>query len=452
MTNRNKSIFITCALIFIIATGLIAIRRTKKGSNDFDTFYQTGLAVLQHQGIYYQGEFYKEQGNVSPFLYPPPAAIFFLPFGLLPLSIAAFLWNFLNCCFFALSLFLCQRLLNRNLSEFKKRNAFQLTLIFLMIASLFFDNLMMAQANILLLVLCLSGISLLQSQKKLLSGFVIALAILFKATPVFFLLYFLIKRQWRALTGVFIGLFVAGLLIPIFVFGKDGTRIFYRQWIGRTIKPGVAIALSHFQTTKTLHPQQKSPQQLQMIRLSDMLVEKNQSLEASLTRLLLKNRNDYATSTEFPIYVARRYMRLPILAGGIPLAPLTVLIRGITLALVLLMVILWSRIHQGNREIQLLEISLVFLGMILFSPFARSHQFISLLLPLLVIAGSDKNKFFLRIGIVLYFMQAIPYGKAAGFGTWSAVFILIIIFKELIQYSKKQASMQCFAPETRTCS
>lgn len=57
--NLRRFYFFLLAAV-IIATGFMTIRRAVKGSNDFDTFYQSGKAVLLGQGIYYSGEYYKK--------------------------------------------------------------------------------------------------------------------------------------------------------------------------------------------------------------------------------------------------------------------------------------------------------------------------------------------------------------------------------------------------------
>src|SRR5687768_1546883 len=90
-----KQIAALLLVLLLGITGAVAARRAVKGSNDFDTFYAGGKAVITGEGVYYSGEHY-ETTEESPFLYPPFAACFFALFAWLPLPLAAFLWNALS--------------------------------------------------------------------------------------------------------------------------------------------------------------------------------------------------------------------------------------------------------------------------------------------------------------------------------------------------------------------
>ena len=77
--SMNKAII--SAALFVLAfwliTGVVAVRRAKRGSNDFDTFYLAGQKVLRGEGVYYTGEYYENREGRGPFLYSPAAACLF---------------------------------------------------------------------------------------------------------------------------------------------------------------------------------------------------------------------------------------------------------------------------------------------------------------------------------------------------------------------------------------
>jgi len=365
-SSPNKIILFVLFLL-VIVTGAICIHRSNKGSNDFDTFYYAGQAVWAGEGIYYIGEYYEENPKIGPFLYPPFAACFFSIFALLPLSVAAFLWNFLNCLLFLGSLHLIYRLVipdilhssdphDRSLPNLWKGIP-RLNKIFVVAICLilFLDNITMAQVNILVGFLCLLALYLWKREWKLVAGIMIAVATFIKVAPALFCLYFLLKRQWRVLIGFVMGSFLCIFIIPTLLFGFNTNRLYHQQFLGRTIKPIVTEALTLLNKNVPDHLHRKPGDEIHfdsMVerirhnRLTGQLVKKNQALEASLTRLLLKDRKKMSYGAH-PIYVARDYENLPVLFGGLSQEKLVWLIRIIQMSIGLTLVFFWrSRKYQ----------------------------------------------------------------------------------------------------------
>ncbi len=450
MKPKFKIVLTAITLALIIIMGLITVRRTVKGSNDFDTFYQAGEAVHKHTGIYYSGEYYQVDQKKSPFLYPPFAACFFALWALIPIKIAAFLWNLFNILLFAGTIRIATTLLNTSLKELlgkiKQQRAASVAVLAFSIAVLI-DNLTMAQINILIFSACLSGYFLSKNKHEFIGGGMIAFAALLKVTPIFFLFYFILKRSWKTLTGFLIGVLIMTAGIPTLVFGVQDNVLYHRQFLGRTIKPMIVGVMAHFKNEDE-HPLKKSAEMFEHNHRGAMLLDKNQSLEAGLTRLLLKDRKKFGYEPQ-PIYVARRYEKLPVLFGGIPHETLPIFIRILQLSLISLFTFLWLKQLPDNSIGEAAQIGLIFQTMTLFAPWARSHQFVSWLLSYFVLLMIPKNHparsiahRLLLISAVLYFFLALPYGKAAATGMWANLTLTAAMSFYLLRAS--------LAPQTKT--
>lgn len=426
---KKNPVLVLLSLVFLlvwIATGFIAIYRTLDGSNDFDTFYEAGKAVLKGTGVYYVGEYYQVREGIGPFLYPPIAACFFALFALLPIPAAAFLWNSFLLILFAGALDLTLRFLGLsylNLGSIWKAVPARDKVLFPLVGVMvLLDNLVMAQINIFVFFLCVLTLILWKREKDFTAGLVLASAVLIKLTPVFFCLYFLVKRAWKLLAGVVVGGLILTILIPTIVFGWNQNRIYHQQWFGRMIKPMAVEVLAKFRKPEP-HPLKKSPEEIRGLHISQMLVDTNQSLEAALTRLFLKNRAEYQ--------VTHRYAKLPVLGGGIPREVLSRIIHVFWAALLVTLLVLCLPGRKGDARVRRpLEISLVFLSTTLLSPIARSHYyivwvFVYLTLYLMWFVGKEFRQsaaslsWAAVLASLFYFSLALPYAEAVGMGAWA---------------------------------
>lgn len=466
--KKNHLYFVLAG--FIVLMGLITAHRAHSGSNDYDTFYEAGRAVLTGEGIYYKGEYHEQGSKTGPFLYPPFAAIFFALFSWMPLSISAFTWSLGLVSAFAACFLWSLGQVNVRLHQVKELWA-QAHLIDKLIFPLFafvllLDNLTMAQFNLAVLAVCMAGLTLWRFDSKFFAGIVIAFAALMKVTPALFLIYFLMKRQWRVLGGALIGLIIGSIILPTLIFGLENNRIYHRQFLGRTVKPMIISIQAKFSAPEEDHPLKKSAEEIEHVRLTSQLTKKNQSLSAAMSRLLLKNRNEFAFSDAAPIHAAKKYKKLPVLFGGINKKYLGAVIRGVQILLLLILIWIWSRRSRNPHPLKIpIETASVFLSMTLLSPLARSHQFVIWLLPLtiafcfnhgaLLKKGCtymlDKpNIAFLTYGVraafLFYILQAIPYGKAAGMGCWANVVLWISYITVLTHMAAKTQKLS--SPET----
>lgn len=435
--------------LFLI-TSVLTVVRSLHGSNDFDTFYNAGRAVLEHKSMYYTGEYYQTDPVTSPFLYPPFAACFFSFFAWMPLPLAAIVWNALNLfCFFAAMAWTlsCLPLQKSDLQKFwAEANLFDKILMAAVPAAILLDNLAMAQANILVFFLCVGSLALWKRGGAVTAGLFLASAIWMKMTPLIFCIFYLAKKSWKTLLGVVIGTFLFALLIPLVFFGVENTRLYSRQWVGRMIKPSVAGILENFQKQE-IHPLKKSASKLELIRLADLLVATNQSLPSAMTRLFLKDRNAIAFNTAFPIYAAQRYTWLPVIGGGLPYEVLKKALFVFQLALLAFLFFLWARTGGAILSRWILESSLIFLSMTLFAPLTRSQQFTSFLYPYagmlwFFLRSPDFSQSILRGGFrmasILYALLGIPAARAIGVGAWANLTLWFVFAAAMVYDSRIQ--------------
>jgi hypothetical protein len=112
-------------------------------------------------------------------------------------------------------------------------------------------NLLYGQFYILLLALILAACWAYQRKLPVLSGALIAIASITKIFPVIFLLYFLRKRDWRAVVATLITLVLASLL-SIYIFGWNVHRTYLEVILPWTLRgetlPPYALASSSIST------------------------------------------------------------------------------------------------------------------------------------------------------------------------------------------------------------
>ncbi len=447
--NKKTAWLLITAILFTAITTVVTVRRTLKGSNDFDTYYSAGKAVLEHRGIYYTGEFYEENTGSSPFLYAPVVACFFSLFALLPKIPASIVWHLLNLSVSVLVLYLSFRITNNSKNRFPSlltQHKTQAFLSFLITVLLLLDNLSMAQVNILIFSLILLSIYCLRSEKFAASGLTFSASILFKLTPLLFGFFFLARRSWKTLLWAFGAMLLLTLVIPSMIMGLEGSRIAHRQWIGRAVKPISARFIGAEKERDTAHPSKKTYEDLEYLRLESLLIKSNQSLSGAMTRLFLKDRNGYADSTAYPMYSARKYRKLPVIFG-IPKARLELLILCLQMFLFLILMVLSLAVFKGSGLMARNGlISVYFLSLSLFSPMARSHQFVFWIFPIMTLWSwkaekKEGNTALFTAGCIFYLLQALPYGKAAGMGAAAnlAFWIYFTVRTAAVSQSDKQA-------------
>ncbi len=195
---------------------------------DFQTYYNTTRGFLMGKNLYTISSPFS-----STFVYPPFALLGMLPFNLFPLSIAGNIWSIFSFFAFIVSIFLLLTIEHEKL--FSNRFLFFYTIAFLSFPAKF--TLGMGQINMFVL-LCISAFLYLYKKKNFAKADgILALSIATKFFPLFFLLLFIIKKQWKNIAYV-IGFIFAFWAISVVIFSPS---IFIYYW--RIIFPVVTHAV-----------------------------------------------------------------------------------------------------------------------------------------------------------------------------------------------------------------
>ncbi len=89
------------------------------------------------------------------------------------------------------------------------------------------------QFTLWVLLSCVAGLTLLLHGRQWLGGMALGLAVCIKVTPVIFLPYLLLKRQWRAALGMALAIALADVVPSVAAFGLDGAVREHRAWLRR---------------------------------------------------------------------------------------------------------------------------------------------------------------------------------------------------------------------------
>jgi hypothetical protein len=214
LTKGHLRLYLGALLILQVITCTRLFHFALQGQIDFRTFYATGHMLRSGDAIYeYAAENSAQSALVSPnayalpFLLPPYAALLFVPFSLFSYHTGYFIFFAVNLGFCALALYL-MRPFTATLDALWRPATTVLFLSFLPLGI----ALVFGQVSLLLLLLYCACFVALQSGKPILSGVLLAVALIKFQVALPITLLFLIWRQWRFLAGFLLGAFGLALV------------------------------------------------------------------------------------------------------------------------------------------------------------------------------------------------------------------------------------------------
>jgi hypothetical protein len=181
----------------VLAVGLAAADRAAKQhvGTDFHVFWQAGYDFAHGLPLYHSLE------GARSFIYPPFAAQVFQVLGFIPLKTAAWLFYVASVALIIVAVRISHDIVQRIEPE-RRRGRLPLVLAFLFSANFMLDNLDHVQVNVLTFVLCLLGIRAFVERRELAGGGWLAAATAIKLTPMFFVVWALVRGSRRSLTAV----------------------------------------------------------------------------------------------------------------------------------------------------------------------------------------------------------------------------------------------------------
>ncbi len=200
--------------------------------NDFSVFYTSAVAI--RHGIEPYTANLKPIGNhlgmyIGQLIHStdtPSALLFFIPFSLMQPATAFWVWLIVNGAAFIVALIL---MLRPKYSGLSIQTAYAICALALLYAPVT-DNFIFSQRQTLVLLLLVLVIYSIEKDREAAAGLILAAAIAYRAFPVFVAGYFVVRRQWRMLGYVIVGLAVCGVLtivglgVPVCVSYLNGMR------------------------------------------------------------------------------------------------------------------------------------------------------------------------------------------------------------------------------------
>jgi len=421
--SRSRFLIIFISLAFAVSAIVIAVssHRALSGSSDFDVYYDAGRAIRTANPVYTVDRRAVNTSG-SPFVYPPFFACLISFFPLLPIPIAASLWNLLNVFFFLQGVILIHKMLGKpDLSRLKlEPQVGWVGLVLLLSLIALVDNIAMAQVNPLIFFLVMLGLEQYRQRAAWRGGFWLGVATSIKLVPLIFFVFFLIERNRKVLVGGVVAALICFWLLPSFLVGQARNAEYHRAWFHETIQDHLTPLTLPFYATQ-LNPS-------------------HQNLQAVLFRLIIDWEHREATGgphgKEFHFRTSLRLSEAWAghVSGG--------------LCAMLFLIFCWA-LFRAERHTQTLwmfgsMMSCIITAMLLLSPKVRTHFYVFLCFPWLVmlhrIVGMklkgnllSAEKRTLLSSSLLYFLLAIPYCKFLGMGAWSVLILFVHFTRDLFR-------------------
>jgi len=209
---------------------------------DFEYFYKAG-AWLHHHGTLDRGYALVrgqviERGPLDWYL--PAVTRFMTPFALLPQKQAGYVWIALNLAATLATL----RLLGRHLTGLPPQDWPVTQFVpFLLLAGYWYWEYRLDQINNFTLLFIVASFVCWQRQRPVLGGMWLGIAVLLKVTPGLLVIWFALKRQYRAVAATLVTVLLAGPVADAVALGPDAALAAYRTWASNALVGGSQGAL-----------------------------------------------------------------------------------------------------------------------------------------------------------------------------------------------------------------
>jgi glycosyl transferase family 87 len=222
---RRRRLAIAANAALAIAVVVVGCQATYNAPDtDFTRYWFGGRNVVEGNALY---------GPDAPgpgFKYLPFFALWMAPFGLLPIRVAGALWYAINVSYVAGALWMAKRVV------FGERRSWWWMLVVAATFTLLLHNLKTGQVNVTCFFFEILGaywICRSDGKRDGLAGLAIGLAATIKYTPLALVPWLVLRRRWRALGGVGLGVLVFALAVPSAAFGPARHWDLVRQWFDR---------------------------------------------------------------------------------------------------------------------------------------------------------------------------------------------------------------------------
>ncbi len=257
LTPRHKLGLVIFAVVIVVFGCITEMRGAFLHSRrtDAGVYFRAGWAIRSGADLYRI-----QDDNGWHYLYPPLFAILMTPFadppagsdrdGTIPYAVSLGIWYVASCLFLFAAAHLLAAALEDASPSLRVRSIprycerwWALRMLPVLICLLPIGrNLARGQVGTLLLLLLCGMVAATLRGHRWRAGLWLAAAICLKIIPVLLLLVPLQRRDWRMLSGCFLGLVLGMLVIPGVVLGPEKTVDAYRSVINEVLQPGFQAA------------------------------------------------------------------------------------------------------------------------------------------------------------------------------------------------------------------
>ncbi|MCL1962307.1 MAG: DUF2029 domain-containing protein [Desulfovibrionaceae bacterium] len=314
---------------------------------DFTVYTAAGQALLDHQDMYLA-----ENARGWRYVYPPPFAILLVLLAQMPLWLGALLWYLLTVAAIGASVIMSANLLGATPLRRKPYLLYGLPLLGL--ATLLSSGILRSQASPFMFFFMIAAFYLHLKNRPAAAGFSLACAALLKVFPIVLIVYFIMRRQWRAVLATMAALILLGVALPSLYWGWHFNLDQFARWVDVVGHPATMENTDRAQTS-SLYEQ-----------LLDTTKPRNQSLEALFLSLGM------------PVELTRYAVAA---CAALMLAAMWISARRIPLRQPL------GADESTPRVAESLLCGAFICWSLLISPIAEGHYFGALLLPLTLLMG-----------------------------------------------------------------
>ncbi len=271
--------------------------------------------------------------------------------------VASFLWGLMNIGFIMGTI----AVLNEMIAKTQPGKTRWSYLTAPLLCTIFIStDIFMGQNNPLIMFIVMCALYHAMAGRDIMAGQFLGAAIAFKAVPLIFLYYFILKMRVKLIVSTLVGIFVCMLFVPMLVFGPQKTIESFHKWNSMVMTP--LVKGTDIQTTNILY------------------YHTNQSLDAFFVR-------------HFTDYGQRKYGGLHKYTDPNFFSESQVLMvsKIIKVLLVLLMTYIALRFRGLQTRVFPFEISIIFTLMLFISPISWVSYYLSVLLGYVVAVNEIKE-------------------------------------------------------------
>ena len=222
LTPRQRRLLLIAIALFVVSAIVSLVSHTWGGFIDLQV-YRNGARTWLDGGDLY-GPMPKVGGIGLPFTYPPLAALFFAPLALLPLISAECLVLFTSMASLAVTLWLVSTRIRPNMDRSTRLILLLGALAVLGLSEPVRQTYNFGQINLVLMVAV--ALDALVRKPFWPRGMLIGITVSVKLIPGGYLLYFLLRRDWRA-CATLIGSAIGAVAVGFALFPHDSTEYWF---------------------------------------------------------------------------------------------------------------------------------------------------------------------------------------------------------------------------------